>query len=88
MNTMCHIQRTPGSVEGAEIKVEDEVIFTAKSYLARHPNINRSQEVTFSVKCCGDGTNVSWNAGMVVTPDWHSEVKRLKNSCHQHLWLW
>ena len=84
MNTMCHIQRTPGSVEGAEINVEDEVIFAAKSYLARHPNIDRSQEVTFSVKFCGDGTNVSRNAGMVVMSFSIFSPQNANLECHQH----
>ena len=68
LNTICHLQRTPGPEEGAEIDAEAELTFAIKSFLSEHAETlqHSEQNISFSVKFCGDGTNVSRKSGMCV----------------------
>ena len=62
MNILCHIQRTPGGAEGAEVDVEQELKCAIHSIIAENPNAKQ-----FAVKFCGDGTHVARSAGMCLT---------------------
>ena len=79
MNMLCHIQRTPGAAEGAEVDVEQELKCAIHSIIAENPNAKH-----FSVKFCGDGTHVARSAGMclmsfsVTSPG----ARMSKSACH------
>ena len=59
MNTLCHIQRTPGKPEGVETDVVQEFKFAIMSLQLKNPDCKN-----VTVKCCGDGTNVARNTGI------------------------
>ena len=57
MNTICHVEQTPGQAEGAQIDAKKEVKFAITSFLERNPEVkNLDEKPSFSVKFCGDGT--------------------------------
>lgn len=64
MNDICHVQRTPGDVEGAEIDIHAELSFAVKDMIRQNPNTQ--EKPRFMVKFCGDGTDISRNKGLVI----------------------
>ena len=43
INTICHLQRTPGPEEGAEIDAEAELTFAIRSFLTEQPEVQHSE---------------------------------------------
>ena len=67
INVMCHIQRTPGQCEGAEIDVNEALTFAIQSFLSRNSELLEGKDQpSFTVKFCGDGTNITRNTGLCV----------------------
>jgi hypothetical protein len=79
MNTLCHIQRTPGKAIGAEVNAEDEVKFAIRSQKLKKPDLNK-----FTVKFGGDGTSVSRTNGMCLMSFsiWAPDSMESSPSCH------
>ena len=66
-----------------KIDAEEEIKFAISSFIKRHPDIE-SNSISFGVKYCGDGNNVSRKSGMCVISFslFSPEVKEEKQSAH------
>ena len=78
MNTLCHIQRTPGKPEGVEIDVVQELKFAIISVQLTNPDCKN-----VTVKFCGDGTSVASNTGMCLLSFsiWSTDFNVSKSAC-------
>ena len=79
MNTLCHIQQTPGKPEGVEIDVVQELRFAIKSLQLKNPDCKN-----VTVKFCGDGTSVARNTGMCLMSFyiWSADSNVSTSACH------
>ena len=79
MNVMCHIQRTPCQCGGAEIDVNEALTFAIQSFLSRNNELLEGRDKpSFTVKFCGDRTNITRNTGLCVISLLYSQKSYVK----------
>ena len=63
LNDICHITRTPGKAEGAQVLFSDLFKKRLTDYLASHPN---GHEDTMRIKISGDGATMTRNSSFIL----------------------
>lgn len=64
LNDICHITRTPGTAEGAQVLFSDLLKERLTDYLVSHPN---GHEDTIRIKISGDGARMTRNSSFILT---------------------
>ena len=79
MNVMCHIQRTPCQCGGAEIDVNEALTFVRNNEL-----LEGRDKPSFTVKFCGDRTNITRHTGLCVISFLYSQKSYVKKHQGDH----
>lgn len=62
LNNICHVTSTPGTVEGAQMSLNDLLRERIREHLASHPD---DHDNTITIKISGDGARMTRNSSFI-----------------------
>lgn len=63
LNNICHVTSTPGTVEGAQMSLNDLLRERIREHLASHPD---DHDNTITIKISGDGARMTRNSSFIL----------------------